>query len=361
LTVQTSDVPGLVLATPVSVPPNRTCRRSVLLLVLALLVTPSPGCLSDVGAPNPSDPDPNNQPPGVPDSPATSPEGLTIHAAEFTVARGHAIGNHLHPYAPSHAFLPYVLPPGNTGQPAIVENSDGSYSVFFTHLEELLRQVVDITHHTGQKVAVLNIHSHGLPGTTVVPRDAATLASSACDDWRKAYSISDAQFVNDAYSSATVPVMTAIEAVADLPDIRLSLCASDTIDWQHELDQVPELRHVFVKDAQIHVLACVVGRGVAGEIFSRELARQLFGDSSGSILTSFKFGLGDWSMPLGMGFWDIISSQQAQQDLDTMAQQHEVASVAQKGPIRAVKYDGSTWSTTILPDRSVMPMKYEAF
>ena len=75
------------------------------------------------------------------------------------------------------------------------------------------------------------------------------------------------------------------------------------------------------------------------------------------------FGLGDWSMPKGMGFWDYQSDAQLEHDNSIYPVDHKDAEIAQKGTIRMVTLGGSgasmNWSSQLLANQDFLPLNFE--
>ena len=92
-----------------------------------------------------------------------------------------------------------------------------------------------------------------------------------------------------------------------------------------------EFKSVLARDIQIHFLSCVVGLGSNGETFTRGIADLLLtAGGGGRVETSMNFGLGDWSMPEGMGFWDLQSDAQVDHDNSLYTKNHTDREIAQK-------------------------------
>ena len=97
---------------------------------------------------------------------ALATSGLVVHTSEFGVGKFHRYDNQVHAYGTTNAWLPYILPSNaETDQPLIQGNADGSVTVFFSTLDDLIASVIQVSKDRHQPVAVLNIHGHGLPGT----------------------------------------------------------------------------------------------------------------------------------------------------------------------------------------------------
>jgi hypothetical protein len=144
------------------------------------------------------------------------------------------------------------------------------------------------------------------------------------------------------------------------PDSHMA-CTTGLREWQAAVQDAPAFKSVFASDAQIHFLSCVVGLGVAGQEFTQGVADLLLPkDGSGRVETSVNFGLGDWSMPEGMGFWDLQTDDQVEHDNQVYVADHKDREIAQKGTIRMVTYAGQKWASTLLSDRDFMSLGFES-
>jgi hypothetical protein len=304
----------------------------------------------------------NGQPSaGAPQSAAPAGTGLVVHATELSMGRGTRADDKLHPYGDQHAFAPYILPAGTPGdQPTTVKHADGSVTVFFSTLEEMMHGVAEASRTAGQKVQLLSLHTHGVPGGTSVPRDREAFESTGCQSFKKNYTTSDEELLDTAYDmSVTVLLaMGALHLSSHTSTMQMP-CSSYLEDWQSIAAKVPEFGAAFAPEAQLHIMACVSGMGESGESFTRGLADLLFRQSGGSVMTSIKFGIGDWSTPRGMAFWDYDSFEQYYHDANLVHDNHQVSSIAQTGTIRVARYSGGQLSTMLLEDRDIMPPSYE--
>ena len=92
----------------------------------------------------------------------------------------------------------------------------------------------------------------------------------------------------------------------------------------------------FASDAQLHLFSCIVGLGWAGKRFTYNLAGILFSGENSRVEAAMNFGLGDWSMPAGMGFWDYLSVDQLNRDNSKYPVDRNDRELMQKGQIRFV-------------------------
>lgn len=285
-------------------------------------------------------------------------QGLTLHVSEFGVGKFHRADNKAHAYGASHAWLPYILPVGASASQALtLKNADGSYSVYYSTLEEMFNEVVRIAKSERRPVAVLNIHGHGLPGAMWFPKDKATLNSFSCLDWRRAANGSDADNYNQYYSPVSVAEIEQLREASKRSELQMP-CTTGLNEWQQILAKIPEFKSSLARDAQVHFLSCIVGLGVAGERFTKGIAALLL-ESEGRVETSVNFGLGDWSMTRGMGFWDFVTEEQVRRDGQRYPVTRNDSEIAQKGTIRAAQFSGKDWTTMLIANRDFMGLEFE--
>jgi hypothetical protein len=118
---------------------------------------------------------------------------------------------------------------------------------------------------------------------------------------------------------------------------------------------------VLARDAQIHLASCVVGLGKMGQEFTQGLAELLLASGGGGrVETSMDFGLGDWSMPEGMGFWDLQTDEQVNHDNELYVKDRKDAEIAQKGTIRVATADSAGFKSELLGGRDYMSLGFEA-
>lgn len=286
-------------------------------------------------------------------------QGLVIHTAEFGVGKFHRMDNQVHPYVAGHAWAPFILPDGaRTDQPLVGKNQDGSYTVFFLTLDDLLASVVQIAKSENQPVSVLNVHGHGLPGRMWFPRNEIAMRGFGCDSWREAAAGSDRANYKQYYSPLSSSQIQQIRDISNNPEVVLS-CTTGLSDWQEGVAKNPEFKTVLAPDVQLHFLSCVVGLGTVGETFTKGIAALLLSSPQGRVETSVNFGLGDWSMPFGMGFWDYYSDEQLKRDGELYSKNRTDREIAQKGTIRVSMHAGE-WSTSLLGDRDFMSMVFQS-
>ncbi len=242
--------------------------------------------------------------------------GFILHGVELGVGKFHRMDNKAHPYGEKSAWTPYVLPDGknsvekNSTDGFIQSNYDGSVSVFFTSLEELFQLSAKAAKIKGQEIEIFNVHGHGLPGAMWYPKDQKERDGFLCGQWRANAYGSDAANFNTYYTTISKSEILSIRRMSERKEPTGMNCVTGAKDWELILTRNQEFKAVLSDSVQVNFLSCVVGLGVAGENFAAAIAKTLLKTSKGKVLSSINFGLGDWSMPEGMGFWDFVSDEQ---------------------------------------------------
>ena len=274
-------------------------------------------------------------------------QDLTINAAEFGIGKFHRKDNKEHAYETTNAWKPFILPEGiPTTAAYVMKNSDSNYTIFFTNLEEFLAKVVELTKTTGKKVGMLNLNAHGLPGGMWFPKNARTRDSFECGSWRQAANNSDDDNYNQYYSAVSKSEMLSFNQMANASKIPSFSCLTGLPEWTAAVSANAEIKSAFALNAQIHMLSCIVGLGTLGDTYTKGIADLLL--TKGKVQTSIKFGLGDWSMPEGMGFWGYESDEQLDTDNERYPSHKRDSEIMQKGDIRvAVKDTGASRSGLI--------------
>ena len=286
---------------------------------------------------------------------AGASQGLVIYTAEFGVGKFHRYDNKVHAYPADSSWTPYILPDNvNADQTLTQKNADGSYTIFFSNLEDMVTSIVQVSQKEQKPISLLNIHGHGLPGSMWFPQDSQDLNGFGCYQWRASAEGSDEDNYAQYYDPVSASEVQSIRDMGD-QDNSSSSCTTGLSEWQTILGRHPEFLKTLATDAQVSFLSCVVGLGHAGETFTQGIAQLLFpAGSTGQVQTSTNFGLGDWSMPQGMGFWDYISDQQIDHDDDIYPRDHKDQELAQKGTLRVAKYNQNAWTTGLVANQDFM-------
>lgn len=292
---------------------------------------------------------------------ADASTGLVIHAAEFGVGKFHRKDNQVHAYDAANVWAQFILPvAADSSGPVVIDNMDGSVTVFFSTLDELLTSAVKVAEARGLSISVFNLNGHGLPGTMWFPSTAQDLQSWLCEDWKAAASGSDAANYDQYYSGVSPNDIQQIRSISNNFNFKMG-CTTGLAEWRAGIARLPRFKQLLAPDAQIHFLSCVVGLGSVGQAFTKGLAELLLAPGGGGrIETSMNFGLGDWSMPEGMGFWDMQSDEQVERDNAIYAKNRKDSEIAQKGVVRAVSATSSGLKSELLGDRDFMALNFES-
>ena len=291
---------------------------------------------------------------------AFASQGLVIHAEEFGVGKFHRMDNKVHPYPANSAWVPYIMPANApSDRVSTQDNKDGSISIFFSSLEDLMQTVVSLSQARHMPISVLNVHGHGLPGGMWFPKDAKTLQSYECGAWVDAANGSDQGNYDQYYGAVTKDQVMQIRSMSDMSPSAFMGCITGVDEWKEVAARNPAFKAVLSDDAQLHFLSCVVGLGKAGQAFTQGMADLLLkAGGQGRVETSMNFGLGDWSMPQGMGFWDYVNDAQIDHDGQVYPVNRRDSEVAQKGTIRMVEFTKGGWTSQLLAGRDAMNLGF---
>lgn len=288
--------------------------------------------------------------------------GLSIHTAEFGVGKFHRYDNQVHTYGSSQ-WAPYVMLESDKGLSTFSrKNSDGSYTIFYSSLEMMLKEAVKIAKTETTPINVLTVHGHGLPGAMWFPADEATLNSSECNSWKASANGADKDNYDQYYSPVGKNDILQIRQMSSLSDLTSFMgCVTGLPQWKTVVGKNPEFKKALAKDVQIKFASCVVGLGKAGEVFTKGISDLLLPvDGQGRVETSVNFGLGDWSMPRGMGFWDYQTDAQLNHDNSIYGTHRNDSEIAQKGTIRFSQVQQGQWTTVLVGDQSEMSLEHVA-
>lgn len=291
---------------------------------------------------------------------ASATSTLTINAAEFGIGKFHRYDNKQHAYEKDNAWSAFILPEGVSTKKALVKQTDtDNYTVFYTNLEELMQETVKLAKSTGKQVRVFNINAHGLPGGMWFPKDAKNRDSLECFSWREAADNDDKDNYDQYYSPVEKNEILDFNRVAEESKIPGWSCLTGINEWTAVLARNPEFKTIFTNDAQVHMLSCIVGMGTLGNQFTTGLAKLLFKNGTQQVQTSLKFGLGDWSMPEGMGFWGFISDEQLNRDNEHYPIDRRDADQAQTGDIRVAQVQGDKILSGLMKDQHYLVLSHD--
>ena len=285
--------------------------------------------------------------------------GITIDGVEFGVGKFHRYDNKVHPYGQNNAWTPFILPDGATvDKLLVVRNTDGSYSVFFRTLDEFLSSVVQIAQKAHQPVSVLNINAHGIYGLQAFPPDEKTMNSSGCSDWRQEANGPDEDNYTQYYSPLSIQEIIEIRNAANW-DANPVPCASGLSDWQNAVATNPAIVQVMDPNIQIHFLSCIVGLGTIGSQFTTGIAKLFLHGPLGRVVTLTNYGLGDWSMPEGMGFWDYFTPSQVEHDNAIYPVDREDREIMKPGTLRISILQNGQIETGLEPNQEFLHLGYD--
>ena len=288
-------------------------------------------------------------------------QDLTINGAEFGIGKFHRKDNKVHKYEANNAWSPFILPEGADTKTALVrQNSASNYTIFFTNLEEFLTKIVELSTKTGKKVAILNLNAHGLPGGMWFPVNAKTRDAAECASWRTAASNSDDSNYTQYYSAVPKDEILQLTQMSNSSRIPSYQCLTGLNEWTAMVAKVPAIKSAFTDNAQVHMLSCIVGLGTLGDAYTQGLAKVLFAKgSSQQVQTSIKFGLGDWSMPEGMGFWGLETDAQLDRDNSVYPIHRRDSEIMQKGSIRVAQVSSNKVQSGLIKLETYMLLEHD--
>jgi hypothetical protein len=136
-------------------------------------------------------------------------------------------------------------------------------------------------------------------------------------------------------------------------------CVTGVPEWQEVVSRNPGVATMFTDDAQIHFESCLVGLGPVGEAFTTAIGALLLKGAHVMVKTSTNFGLGDWSMPQGMGFWDYFTDDQLDHDNEIYSANKKDSEIMKKGVIRAATLVAGKWTSNLVADQDYMLVGFE--
>jgi hypothetical protein len=276
---------------------------------------------------------------------------LSIHAAEIGIGKFHRHDNSLHNYATSNAWVPFILPENaDLTTPKVIENRDHSLTIFFSTLTEFLQTLNQVAADHSESIVTLDINAHGIPGGMWFPVDDEAKASLECKDWREAATAPDEENYKQYYSATTKKDMN--EILLQSQGVANYECVSGLPEWQNVISSIPSLAGRFSDQAILSILSCTVGMGSAGAEFNLGLAAALFGKASRAEIRSIvQLGLGDWSMPEGLGFWNYLNPEQFLHDNQIYPVDREDREIMQRGTVRVVTGAAGDWASSLVENQ----------
>ena len=287
---------------------------------------------------------------------ALAETGLTVNVAEIGIGKFHRMDNSIHHYENNHTWKPYVLSSrAGINTPQTVANRDRTYTIFFSNLDELMGAMEQLSLTRHMKIKNFNVNTHGLPGSLWFPKDAETQQDEECSDWRESASSEDQANYDDYYTPTSKKEVFEMRIFANLPANKSSYpCTTGLREWNEVIAKHPRIRTLFTSDAQIHFLSCLVGLGTLGNAFTKGIAALLLTGEQGRVQTSMMYGLGDWSLPEGMGFWDYQNDAQLKRDNELYPIDRSDREQMQKGNMRIAGIVNGTVVSSVMKNRDFM-------
>jgi len=192
--------------------------------------------------------------------------------------------------------------------------------------------------------------SMGFP-RAVGSKDKAELESMNCSQWKETAQADDSKSYDEYYST---PDKQSIAMIKALGQNHYSYpCVQGASEWESVGSKITNLKSYFSPDAEVNFLSCVVGLGSVGEDFTLRIAKLFLpAGGTGRVQAALKFGLGDWSMDKGMGFWDYINDDQLAKDSKDYETNKRDANMAQSGDVRVASHPQSGYEVTLLQNQS---------
>jgi hypothetical protein len=291
---------------------------------------------------------------------AGASERLIIHGSEIGIAKFHRHDNLLHPYSKDNVWLDYVPARGvEFGEPVTQQNADGSFTVFFSSFEDLMKTVVKISKEQNQKVSVLNVHGHGASGGLLAyPINMYAANNGGCSSWKDKVTDTDLENYLSYYSKETPEKIALIEKYSSGSPVDPG-CDVGLLEIRRLVRENPEFKTIFADDAKIRFLSCRIGLGTLGDEFTKGVAEVLLPPGKGSVYASLDPGLGDWTTPWGMMFLNFKDKAHMDYFNEFYPAQKRDLDFAQPGTLRKAFYDGKQWQTALVKDVMVMPLNFE--
>ncbi len=291
---------------------------------------------------------------------AQAQTGLLINSAEVGVGKFHRMDSQIHPkeYASGNVWISSIMPAdGGKTSPVIFSTGQNEISIQFTSLQQLLETVVQKSQETHQKIAVLNITGHGMPGGMWFPKDEQQRQSLECGSWSQAALAPDKANYDQYYGPIPKDAIMDVRQVSNMPAGHYP-CVTGAAEWKEIVAKIPNLKSYFTDDAVINFESCTVGLGSVGDAFTKTVAALVLGGSHSMVKSLTNFGLGDWSFGEGMGFWDYIDDAQLARDNASYPVHRSDREISQSGTIRVTFLKNGAWVSNLVADQKFMQIGY---
>jgi hypothetical protein len=289
--------------------------------------------------------------------------GLLINSAEVGVGKFHRMDSQIHPkeYAAGNVWISSIMP-GKVNDPVaatplVYSTGTSEVSIQFDSLEQLLNTVVGISKKTGQKIAVLNITGHGMPGGMWFPMDEKTRVSPECAKWVTAAAAPDKVNYDQYYEAIPKEDIEDVRQMSNMPAQHYS-CVTGASEWKQVVSRIPNLKSYFTENAVINFESCTVGLGSVGDAFAKTVASLVLGGAHSMVKSLTNFGLGDWSFGEGMGFWDYQDDVQLARDNANYVAHKSDREIAQPGTIRVTYLQNGQLVSKLVADQKFLQIGY---
>ncbi len=290
-------------------------------------------------------------------APAPKPAGqlLVVDAVDTVMGNFHRYDNERHPYGAGNFWADFIGHGYGPGSAFARQDADGAVTIEFSDLEDLLKTLVEVSRKEHAQIAVLNINAHGRPGGNWFPPDGEAADEDECQSWVQTAEASDAVSYRMYYSEVSKSYTMSLRRSSTRAKPHYFECVTGAGDWRRVASRVKGLSTVFAPGAQVHFDSCLTGLGKAGETFVEAVAEALFPEGGGNVLAATDYGLSDWSMPRGMGFWDYQNDAQLLRFNRLYPRDRKDSEFAQTGGVRVARYQNGSWTTFSVQGLSVMP------
>ncbi|MDE2313429.1 MAG: hypothetical protein KGL04_04560 [Elusimicrobia bacterium] len=295
-------------------------------------------------------------------APAPKPAArlLVVDAVDAVMGNFHRYDNARHRYGAGNFWADFIGRGYGPGSAFARQDTDGTVTIEFSDLEDLLKTLVQVSREERAQVAVLNINAHGRPGGNWFPPDEEAMNEDECQSWMQTAEAPDAVSYRMYYSEVSKGYTMSLRRSSTRAEPQPFGCVTGAGSWRRVAARIKGLGSVFAPGAQVHFDSCLTGLGKAGETFVEAVAEVLFPKGGGNVLAAMDYGLTDWSMPKGMGFWDYQNDAQLSRFNRLYPRDRKDSEFAQTGGVRVARYQNGAWTTFTVAGLSAMPAGAEA-